>query len=89
MYDTNIIFHSNRQYPAIDKSGSKSFSVSSPTLIQLASGLSAEKRFIVFQESNGYRSIVKHQFINNGNLFAYIEFYSSISGTLHWRAYAD
>ena len=89
MYDTNIIFHSNRQYPAIDKRGSMPFSISSPTLIQLTSGLSIEKRFIVFQESNGYRSIVKHQFINSGNLFAYIEFYGSISGTLYWRTYAD
>ena len=89
MYDTNIIFHSNRQYPAIDKSGSMPFSVSSPTLIQLTSGLSVEKRFIVFQESNGYRSIVRHQFINNGNLFAYIIAYTPISGTLYWRAYAD
>ena len=89
MYDADIIFHSDRQYPAIDKSGSMPFSISSPTLIQLTSGISVEKRFIVFQESNGYRSIVKHQFINNGNLFAYIEFYGSISKTIYWRTYAD
>ena len=89
MYDTDIIFHSDRQYPAIEKSGSMPFSISSPTLIQLASGLSVENRFIVFREMNGYRSIVEHQFINDGNLFVYIIAYTPISGTLYWRAYAD
>ena len=89
MYDTDIIFHSDRQYPAIDKSGSMPFSISSPTLIHLTSGLSVDKRFIVFQEINGYRSIAGHQFINNGNLFVYIVAYAPKSGTLYWRAYAD
>lgn len=89
MYDTDIIFHSDRQYPAIEKSGSMPFSISSPTLIQLTSGLNVENRFIVFQEINGYRSIAGHQFINDGNLFVYIVAYASKSGTLYWRAYAD
>lgn len=87
MFDNGIIFHSDRKYDPIAKSGTTVVGAYG-TLTLLTSGIVGTPRFLVgFEDSNGltHNNLGGIAFINDVNLW----YYSKGPGTCYWRVYGN
>lgn len=88
MYNDNIIFHSDRNYPSIESSGKTTFNISSAQSIDVVDA-SSSSRYLVFIESGGYRYLASNAYIDGGKIKVFIDPDGTMTGTIYWRKYVD
>lgn len=95
MFNDNIMFHSDRDYPTIINSGSTSYSKgASPTTVTIGT-ISSTDDYLVIRETGGYRTIIYPDddfstvYTVGTTLYVFLGSYTSESGTLYWRIYGS
>lgn len=90
MYDSGIIFHSDRKYDSIVKYNTTSVGAYGTTTT-LVTGIVGTPSFLVgFMDSSGSMSKANgigsgFSYLSGGNLY----YYSAGAGTCYWRVYGD
>lgn len=88
----NIVFHSERIYPSIVRSGKKSYSIgSSPSTITITS-IGPDETFSLVDVHGGRIYGSRREtlaYVEGGNIKVYFENYASRTGTIEWRIYGD
>lgn len=96
MYNKDITFHSNRNYPTIDRNGSVPYSKgASPATINITAA-NPDEEYLIINEFAGWRRIVggtqvntDQVYVSGGVLRVYLDNFTSGNGVIYWRVYGS